>query len=81
MNLENRITDLEAKIGGGEQQPPLILIEAVDCSKGAQEPAHPVIAVIPGIRKRAGIELTKGENETDEAFTVRAREAYDKFYA
>lgn len=82
MNMEKRLERLEDLIGVGDEIPPLIRIDAMDCSRGSTDPGTPTIGVIPGkIGGPCGVTLFREKNEDPDSFLERCEAKHAKFYA
>lgn len=81
MNLENRVSRLENRIGVGDNEPPLIVINATDCQKGSMDKGIPTIGVIPGkLGGSKGFTLTREKDEDPDIFLEKCEKKHAEFY-
>lgn len=82
MNLEQRISKLENRIGIGDEIPPIIVITIANQSKGSQDKGTPTIIVVPGqIGGPRGITMFRDKDENPSLFLKRCEKKHAEFYA
>lgn len=82
MNMNERITRLEDRIGIKDEIPPMILIKIADQRRGSTDTGTAQMGIVPGkICGPQGAFLIRDESESSDAFLERCSTQYDKIYA